>query len=77
MLEVVYKNISFTQSEKNPNRLIFNGNHCEIPGPPITGLKSDRGGIVIECGDERFRFVLNGPKEWSLIDITPQGVVNM
>lgn len=76
MLEVVHKNITFIQSEKNPNRLLFNGNHCEIPSQAITALKPDRGGIIIECGEEKFRFVLNGHREWSLIDITPQSVVN-
>lgn len=76
MLDVFHKNIIFTQSENIPNRLIFNGLHCDVPVAAIMGLKSERVYILIECGEDIFRFILNGPKEWSLIDITPQYVVN-
>lgn len=75
MLEVVHKGIIFTQDIKLPSRLRFAGNFCDIPVRAITGIKSERNSIIIECEGGKFSLNYNGPKDWSLVDISPQDIL--
>lgn len=75
LFEVIYKGVTFIQDKKILNRLHFAGNYCDIPSGAITGLKAERNCIIVECDKEKFKLILNGPKDWYLIDISAQTLV--
>ncbi len=78
MLQVKHKGVIFSQDSKLPHRLNFvdNGktvNSCDVPGPGITGLDViGKKGIIIGCGEKKYKFVYYDMKNWQLIDVTPQ-----
>jgi len=77
MFQVKYKGVTFSRDTKLPHRLNFieNGktvNSCDVPSSTITGLEVVKKGIIIECGEKRYKFVYYDPKNWQLIDVTPQ-----
>jgi hypothetical protein len=72
MFEAIHKGITFIQDKKKPSRLHFAGSCCDVPGSAITGLRAEKKCIIIESEEDKYILTYNGPKNWSLIDISPQ-----
>ncbi len=75
MFEVIHKGVTFIQDKKKPSRLQFAGSHCDVPGSAITGLKVEKKCIIIESEEDKYILTFHGPNNWSLIDISPQALV--
>jgi predicted amidophosphoribosyltransferase len=72
VLQVTHKNVTFTQDANRPNRLNFAGNSVDVPGRTITEMKAYKDAIIIGSGNDKYKFIFDGAKDWLLIDITPQ-----
>lgn len=74
-MKIKHKGIIFERDKRLKFRLNFAGNSCNIPSKEITRLIDREDYILIKCGKETYRMEFKDPKNWMIIDISPNEAI--